>query len=125
MCKKIELECVLLEIPEFEKNVIASSIILFNIVGIQSERPIVRLDNFLFEGKWYNYNSSSFYFSNKKKDYEKNYNSNHFFFIGNSFFTTSLSNFKFIKSNNFDLLNINCIKKRLRLFRIPLIINID
>ena len=125
MCKRIELEYILLEIPEFEKNIIASSVVFFNIFGINSEKPVVRLDNFLFEGKWYYYNSSSFFFSNKKKSYKNSCNNNHSFFTGNSFFRNSSNDLNFIKNNNFKLLNVNCIKKRLRLFRIPLVINIE
>jgi hypothetical protein len=117
MLKKCVKEYVFLEIPEFQKKGIGNSFIYFKILGLNSERPIVRLDNSLFEGKWYNFNSSSFLFSNKKIIKINNYFLNQFLFTKNS------ASYNSKKINNFELLKINCIKKRLRLYRIPL--NID
>nr|UXY87632.1 hypothetical protein CcurKRNrm1_p102 [Cryptomonas curvata] len=123
MIKKSPKEYVFLEIPEFQKNGIGNSVIFFKIFGINSERPIIRLDNTLFEGKWYNVNDSSFLLINKKKNQIDDCLLNQFLFIGNSFFIKNSFKFNSKKTNNFELLNVNCIKKRLRLYRIPLIVD--
>jgi hypothetical protein len=125
MCGKTESQFIFIEIPEFEKNGMTSPIIFFNIFGINSEKPIIRLDNFLFEGKWHNYSTSLFLGMTNKTNTKNSSYSPQFFFMGNSFFTNESTNYNKVKLNNFQLMNINCIKKSLRLYRIPLLIDSD
>nr|UXY88131.1 hypothetical protein Cry52Nrm1_p107 [Cryptomonas curvata] len=125
MCCKTESQFIFIEIPEFEKNGITSPIIFFNIFGINSEKPVIRLDNLLFEGKWYNCNNSLILGMTNKSITKNDSYSPQFFFIGSSFFTNDSTDYNKVKLNNFQLMNVNCIKKSLRLYRIPLLIDCE
>ena len=85
MCCKTETQFIFIEIPEFEKNGITSPIIFFNIFGINSEKPVVRLDNFLFEGKWHIHNTSLFLAMTNRAISKNSSYSPQFFFVGSSF----------------------------------------
>ena len=119
----LDLKFLLLEIPEFEKNEFPEKIYSFNILGLNSEKPIVRIDNMLFEGKWYICIDSSLFFIQKLTPL--NYYECSPFFQLTFFFNTrkkKQSSFRKIKINYWRNLNNKFIKKRLRLHRIPLLI---
>jgi len=109
---------VILEIPEFKGMNLTNKFNKIKITGIETEKPIVRLDNFVFQGKWYSSNNSIFYSIYKNPENIKIKKEKFFSFLElksknkkNSKFLSNLSH-----SNQFGFF----LKKRLRLFRISM-----
>jgi hypothetical protein len=109
---------IIIEIPEFESLILTDKFSTFKITGIETEKPIIRLDNFLFEGKWYYNKDPIFFFKKKEKSLLQSNFKN--FLISNNKNKFSEQKLKIFSLN--DHKNLNLIShKRLRLFRIPLI----
>nr|UXY87144.1 hypothetical protein 1634Bnrm1_p104 [Cryptomonas sp.] len=123
MYSKEEVKYIILEIPEFEKILIPDKIVYFNIFGIFSEKPVLRIDNLLFEGKWYVcMHSSAFYSKEVKTNVNNEDTSKLFLFSEDNPREKNNSKFDLIKLNCLHLTSNNFIGKRLRLYRIPLLI---
>jgi len=102
---------IFLEIPEFEGFFLDEKIKAMRLYGLDSEKPLLRLNNFLFEGKWifflYNPILFSRHIENKKMNKKK--------FISNVFIK------KYFK---IDKHRFSVEKKILRFYRIPLLIKV-
>jgi hypothetical protein len=121
-----EIQYIILEIPEYETSGTPSSIFYFNIYGINSEKPLIRLDNFIFEGKWYNCSNSPNLFSSCiQEKIEKICNTNLFVLSENSSCLLDSTKLSIIQISQFETIPINFVKKRLRLHRIPLLVCFD
>jgi len=109
---------IVLEIPEFRGMNLTDKIKKIKITGFETEKPIVRLDNYVFQGKWY-LNTNSIFFSiskNIEKINEKTFLS--ILKLKNKSKNKKKSKF-FSKSgflNQFGFF----LKKRLRLYRLSL-----
>jgi len=113
------VEIIVMEIPEFESNEFHKKFSFFKIYGMESEKPIVRMNEYIFEGKWFFSSSSPFYFTSKqfyefgkKKFYLMNHRNNK-----NSPENRNLSKCQISKIQK------SLLQKRLRLHRLPLFIN--
>jgi hypothetical protein len=96
-----------LEIPEFEGFYLTDDIYIFRIYGIESEKPIVRINQFLFEGKWIFLQFMPIILSER--------------YLGNNDDELQKKSKKQCKISK---LCLNDEKKVLRLYRIPLLIKI-
>lgn len=96
---------IFIEFPEFEGHFIDESLKILKIYNIESEKPLVRFNNLIFQGKWVFIPYSKFvlYIKNKKLRNKNN--------------LIKLIRHSYIKKN---FLKIN--KKILFLYRIPLTI---
>ena len=111
---------LILEIPEFEGFNWTSMYSNFKIKGIESENPLIRYDNYIFEGKWISVTNSRFFFSKKKKkidskNHEDKLRARKTQIIKNRKFTTVLVNLL-----NYQISHENCVIKKLRIYRISL-----
>jgi len=113
---------IFVEIPEFEGFFLDEKVKAMRLYGVESEKPLLRLNNFLFEGKWIFFLYKPLLFSKQieknKKKIKKNFILN--FAKKNEKFTSNVFLKKYFKSDK----NIFSIeKKTLRFYRIPLLIN--
>jgi hypothetical protein len=110
---------VIIEIPEFEGLILTDKFSKFKIIGIETEKPIIRLDNYIFEGKWY-YDSNSVFFFQKKETTFLNWNQKirPLIFSKSKYIKKKMGFFFFDNFNE----NLNFFSnKRLRIFRIALL----
>jgi hypothetical protein len=107
---------LIIEIPEFDGFNWTSMYSNLKIKGIESETPLIRLDNYLFEGKWISVINSSFFLSKKKKRDLKNH--------ANKLKIRNIKDTKFISvivnHLNSQIPSENCVGKKLRIYRISL-----
>jgi hypothetical protein len=115
---------IFVEIPEFEGFFLDEKVKVMRLYGVESEKPLLRLNNFLFEGKWIFFLYRPMLFSKqienkKERKIRKNFILN--FLKKNDKFTENVffkKNFKIDK-------NIFSIEKKiLRFYRIPLLIKV-
>lgn len=108
---------IFLEIPEFEGLNWTSMFSKFKIKGIQSENPVIRLDNFLFQGRWViNKKSNQSFLSKKKKNNRQNQKIPRS--KGNNLILKNLNDFYFSAPSEIFL------RKKLRLSRVELCLKI-
>ncbi|AFP65414.1 hypothetical protein CMESO_241 (nucleomorph) [Chroomonas mesostigmatica CCMP1168] len=111
-----------IEIPEFDEITFTEKFTFIRITGIESEKPILRLNNYLFEGKWFHSPASTFVFSKEKINL---FQSEKKTFSIDFFCDKKLKNLQ----QKFKILNSEFLSepfgfflyKRLRLHRIPLV----
>jgi hypothetical protein len=114
---------IFVEIPEFEGFFLNERVKVIRLYGVESEKPLLRLNNFLFEGKWVFFLYKPLLFSkqiekNKKRKIRRKIILN--FVEKNEKFTSKVFFKKYLKSDK----NIFSIEKKiLRFYRIPLLIN--
>ncbi|ABW97900.1 hypothetical protein HAN_1g55 (nucleomorph) [Hemiselmis andersenii] len=109
---------VILEIPEFKGMNVADKFKKIKITGLETEKPIVRIDNFVFQGKWY-FNNNSIFFSFSKNVEKINEDRKKFF----SLFRLKRKNknkSSFVSKLGFSNQLGFFLKKRLRLYRLSL-----
>lgn len=111
-----------IEIPELEGIIVIDKFTNFRISGIITENPVVRLDNYIFEGKWFYSTDSIFCFPKKKKNLIetgiKNFSND---FLDKIEFKQFQKKFRVIDLKNFHV-SLNFLSnKRLRLHRVPLL----
>ncbi|AEA38760.1 hypothetical protein CPARA_1gp102 (nucleomorph) [Cryptomonas paramecium] len=114
---KKETKYLIIDVPELEKKNFLFSNVIFKIFGIESERPVLRLNNFLFESKWYIPTESFIFLKTKKLD---NF-CNLFYSIEQKSFLSSFSFFNYYsqKSKQYSKQKKTFVRKCLRLYRIP------
>ena len=113
---------LIIEIPEFENREIIGNDIYFKIYGIEKERPLVRINSSLYEGKWF-FRKGFLIFTKKDIKLSKlPLRPNHSTFFWGSSKIRKIELGKSLKSSRLGF-NYNVCYKKLRLYRIPLIIN--
>nr|UXY86723.1 general transcription factor 3C polypeptide 6 [Cryptomonas paramecium] len=117
MFVKKETKYLIIDIPELEKKNFLFSNIIFKIFGIESEKPILRLNNFLFESKWYIPTENFIFLKTKKSDNFCNFSCS---IEQKSFLSSSeFFNYYSYKSKQYSKQKKTFIRKCLRLYRIP------
>jgi hypothetical protein len=111
-----------IEIPEFEDRNSNEKIGYFKIYGIEKERPLIRINNYFYQGRWVK-KKNFVIFTRKKIEFLKLIsNSNSSLFKEKKKFKIKLIKLKKnFKKNNTDSKNFFSSKK-LRLYKIPLVI---
>jgi hypothetical protein len=107
-----------IEIPEFEDRNSSEKIGYFRIYGIEKERPLIRINNYFFQGRWVK--KKNFVIFTRKKIEFLNCISN-----SSSPLFKEKKKFKIklikLKKNNTNSKNF-FVSKKLRLYKIPLIV---
>lgn len=113
-----------IEIPELENREIIHKNIFFNIIGLESERPLIRINNHFYQGKWVSGKNFIILPSKNTKVPELTIKSRYFFFPKN----TKKTKIKKISINKDRITQCPTseyiiIGKKLRLYRIPLVVS--
>lgn len=112
-----------IEIPELENREVTHKKVSFKIFGLESERPLIRMNNYFYQGKWVFGKNFIIFQSKNTKLSEFTIKSNFFVFPKNKKKTK-------IKTIAIDKNQLNwspspkyiITSKKLRLYRIPLLV---
>lgn len=113
-----------IEIPEFENREIIHKNIFFKIIGLESERPLIRINNHFYEGKWVSGKNFIILPSKNTKVPELTIKSKCIFFPKNTKkIKIKTISIKKDRITQFPTSDYIITGKKLRLYRIPLVVS--
>ena len=111
-----------IEIPELENRELLDKDLYFKIYGIENERPLVRINNNFYEGRWCFQKSFIIFTKNNNKIPELSVQSSKLFFVEKKKEKIKTIELKKISKSKKKFYNNIVVSKKLKLYRIPLIV---
>lgn len=122
MISNINLQYLKLEIPELENRELLSEHFCFKIYGIEKERPLIRINNNFYQGKWI-LKKNFIIFTRKETKIPQLYVQKDTFLFEDSL-KVKIKKIRFKKELKSSNKNLECVatNKKLKLYRLPLIV---
>jgi len=118
-------QILVIEIPEFEGNENHENFSSFKIYGIESEKPVVRINENIFEGKWFSPSTFSLFFTEKKNLSSDNFLKEKIIYEPDKKNYGKFKKLKILNKHKALKIYQSLLPKRLRLYRLPLCIKVN